>query len=421
MNVLKVNSLSFLHNKEFLIDKDGYFYIDRYYIDGGSYQPCEIVIYNQQFEEISCINYKEASDFMKIMDSQDSFKCFYKTFDDKFIIGTKNNAVFVFDKDGKMISKIIETDKDVFSKLREERQARLIQKKHFASNFYDTRDNKVICITSGYGFGWITERGRYILGISKEPNPSFELEMPFDTIYLNDTYQIYKDYEREPVWVTNMDMANFKNKLNIWNEYHDFFKYKNSMFRQYLDDRNKYYEVINAHKLGNPTGNNSAFKSFLFNMSINQAIDLNETQLLITVFTDGQSKSDYPDKRTPYYFLIIDKLSGEIIRDISPNDTSVYNNNHPYMIVDDRKYDRLIFKTYDYLYFFNNKGEIYEKISLLDKKFSSFRNWSYLGISNHISFFYDHKKNNIYSFELGETLSDIDENIMNAIKTSRKY
>jgi hypothetical protein len=290
-----------------------------------------------------------------------------------------------------------------------------VQKKHFASTFYILKDGRVIVVTNGSGYIYqgVNQDGRFIVGVSKMPKPSFTKTLPFETIYLNDTCLMYDDVEY--VQVPQMDYTN-KHYRNLWTELKEYGEYINKIFPLLLEDKDRYYVEVNNHKLGNTKRDYFSFRPYY---AIKQVVELSNNQLLFSVFNGGSSKSDLPNKNTPYYFFIIDIATGEVIKDVSPNDTSVYKNNIPYIIGEDRVNQRLIYKTHDRLYFMNLQGEITVTINLLDKKYSAFRDWSLLGVQASKVFFFDHNKSYVYSFYIGETTLDVNKAILDAIAFSK--
>lgn len=406
MKYLKTKE-SFLYYNNFAIDRNANIYLmrDTTSIDNEIIEK-EIVVYNSELEEINSFSYKEVFDYLMTTQNQDWFSRFYITHDNLFIIGTKHNRVFVLNFDGQVLNTFYEKDETLIGKLHGQGQF-VAQKNHFAEGFFDTKDNRILTLTYGYGFGGINERGRFIVGLSKEKNPSFLDTEPFATTYIND---IWANLDATtPIWIKNMDTSNVKFP-NLWHELHEYKAYENSLFPLYLKNQEEYFKVLYTHKLSNPSRRYKSCNSHY--LKINQVIDLNENQILATIFTDMQSKSSKPDKNTGYYFIILDKNTGKIIKDISPNDTTVYQN-FPMLIVDDKINQRLIFKTEGNLFFINYLGDIYFQLSLTDRKFAPFRNLSYLGIENGISFFYDNKKNMIYSTVIGGDTSEIEEVILN--------
>jgi hypothetical protein len=408
MKSLKANVL-FTYYNNFTIDKNANIYLERSTVStGNEVAKNEIVVFNSNLEEINSFSYQSVIDYLKTTKNQDSFLRFYVTHDDLFIIGTQQNRVFVLNFEGQLLNSYYEKD---IALIDDFKGSFIAQKNHFAASFFNTQDHKILTLTHGYFYGKINKRGRFIISISKEQNPSFLDKEPFPTRYINDVWSNIGDIP--PVWYKNLDTTNVKFP-NIWHELEDFSIHKKSFFSLINTDIEEYFKKIHAHKLGNPTRN---YKFYLGNLMINQVIELNETQILATIFIDGQSKASKPTVSTCYYFLILDKTTGAIIKDISPNDTTIYKN-HSYLVVDDKINERLIFKTHENLYFINYQGEIYKQLSLKDRKLSRFRNLSYLGIENKISFFYDFKSNKIYSVALGKFNSQIE--ILNFVNDFKK-
>lgn len=403
---------SFLFYNNFAIDRNANIYLmrDAISIDNEIIEK-EIIVYNSELEEINSFSYREVSDYLMTTQNQDCFSRFYVTHDNLFIIGTKQNRVFVLNFDGLVLNTFYEKDETIIGKLHGQGQF-IAQKNHFAEGFFDTKDNKILTLTYGYGFGGINERGRFIIGTSKEKNPSFLGTEPFATIYINDIWHNLNKIT--PIWTKNMDVSNVKHP-NIWHEIDEFKKYEYSLLNLYPNNYKEVSKNLKTHKLANPS------RDYVqtHNLKIHQVIDLNENHILVSIFSDMQSKSSLPDKSTGYYLLILNKNTGEIVKDISPNDTTIYKN-FPMFIVDDKINERLIFKTAENIFLINYLGEIYYQLSLTDRKFAPFRNWSFIGLENGISFFYDNKKNMIYNTVLGKLSSEIEVDILNLINDTKK-
>lgn len=407
MNQIKVNS-HFIDYNNYTIDEAANFYLSKHISLNSSEK--DIVVFNSALEETHTFSYESVYNYLWPPKNQDRISRFHVTKNNLFTISTLQNRVFVLDFKGNLLNCFYEKNEQLIDEFSGNFTA---QRNHFAEGFFSTKDGRTLVLTYGYAFGRINQRGRFIIGISKEENPSFLNSTPFPTLYINDVWGNLNN--AESFYLQNMDTINVKYP-NIWHELDMYTKYEHSIFPLLLKNKEEYYNTLDCHKLGNPSRRHKSCHSYLM---VNQLIDLDQNNILVTIFTDSQSKSHTPDKNTCYYFLIINKHSGEVIKDVSPNDTTIYKN-RPMIVADDKKNNRLIFKTFENLFFVNYLGEIYYQISLVDKRFSVFRGLSYLGLENEVSFFFDNKRQIIYSLKLGTSFYDVEANILDLVSQIKK-
>lgn len=246
MKHLKVTNDLFVHYNNFIVDKGSNIYLTRE-VTNENDELKEIVVFNKELEEINTFSYKAVYDYLKTTRNQDRFTRFYVTHDNLFVIGTKHNRVFLLNQNGEVLNSYYEKDDSLISEFNGKFEA---QKNHFAEGFFDTKDNKVLILTYGYGYGGINKRGRFIIGISKDKNPSFLENEPFATEYINDVWG--NSDETPPIYPKNMDTSNLKHP-NIWHEISDFKIYEQSIFPLLIKNQEEYYKTLDSHKLGNST------------------------------------------------------------------------------------------------------------------------------------------------------------------------
>lgn len=396
----------FIRRSFFFIDEESNIYLDAFAIRKYEDNPHTLIKFDKHFEQKKTISYNAMMDGLANDIFTPHIHNLFISKDGEYVFTLTNNSVFVIDENGTVLNQY---PKNLSENVNEQ-----TPDMYFAAKFVYCKDGKVLVLTYGNNGAHClpNQRGRFILGLSKDVMPSFKDNLPFPTIYLNDISTDEVFYS-----VPNMNMHN-KQAENISKEMLSYQNFKHEIFQKYfISNNNEYLRIVNNHKLGNSTRHRL---TELYGWTcIKDIIDLNETQLLISMFTDGQSKATHPDKNTAYYLLILDKTTGSIIGDISPNDTSIYKN-PPYKICEDQKYNRIVFKTFENIYFINRHGVVYERISLAERDFSLIRSWSLLGISRGVSFFYDSKTEALYSFEMGEAYEDIAFNTLNALKEVKK-
>lgn len=392
------------------IDREATIYLDGRSLHAAQDNPPdvdEIVVLDRHLQPVKTVDYRAIFNFITREFWRSPVHSFFVTRSGHYVVSTPGNSVFVLDDTGGIVN---QRPRQVGA----ERDPTRLPGDFFAANFFFLRDDRVAVLT--YGF---PQRGRYILTISRDSNPSFLDELPFPTRYLNDVYSdaVYNlNLDLSPV--PDMDMTN-AGKDNIRTEYTKFNQLAHQLFHQHPttdpDWHTKYEQAISSHKLRVPHGG----MFFLSAPCIKQVIDLNPAQLLITLFPDRESRSAQVDKGSPYYLLLIDKASGETIRDVSPGDTSMAKN-PPFWLGNDERFDRVVLKTYDNLFFIDRTGHLYETISLADRAFSLFRSWSLLGIAQGIWFLYDSRNNRLLAIELGESAETIRQNIRYAIRRAKQ-
>ena len=252
----------------------------------------------------------------------------------------------------------------------------LAQKTNFAAHFFIEKKGKLYLLTNGSDLGRTNSRGRFIAGLSTEKFSGFGAE-PFASNFLTDVWNFDTfryDKPQTNVYPPNMDLTSFT-----------------------MDAVRKKIEITNP--------------------MIFQIIDLNEAECIVSVFTDWRSKSAYGDIDTPYYFFKVNKRNGEIGEDISPKDNRIYKNGE-YLIVDDTENKRLIFKTLEFVYFYDYTGKIIEAIELATNKLAQLKKLRLIGKSDLLTYFYDAEKMDVLGIAIGKTK---DEFILNVNVALKKY
>lgn len=337
-----------------------------------------IIIYNQSLELTGKISLSEVDQNLREIHNNNlpnEFPRFLFLDGENFVVSTNYNRCYVLDTNGKILTILTSEENNELQ---------------FFSSFFRTNDGRIICITKGKKY-----RDRYILGISKEKSPSFLSEFPFETSYLQDcwTYnELVKGNEHKELFPKNMNLNNHgKHDVLI-----DFVKNREEKMKENWDL-------------------NLGFRSQPYNIQLLQAIELSNDRILVSAFTDSEDKSAYPDKHTLFYFFIIDVNTGQILDEIAPYDTSIYKNTN-YLIVEDKKNDRFLFKSEKAVYQISRDGILTPLISLEDRSFSKFRALNLIGNTGTYTYFhYRHASSyHIYemiAIELGSTTDEMLENI----------
>ena len=133
-----------------------------------------------------------------------------------------------------------------------------VQNSNLAGHFFKEKGGRIYLLTQGQGSYKYNRRDRYIISLSENSFEGIKEQAP-DSIYLADVWE----NEINGFWIPEMKFVGNKNKLN-----------------KRID---------------------------LYDPMIFQVIDLNQENCLVSIFTDSRSKSAYPDKYTPYYFIILNK------------------------------------------------------------------------------------------------------------------
>lgn len=346
----------------------------------------DLIIYNKSLEAIDKISLSEVDQNLREVHSNNlpnEFPRFLFLDGENFIVCTNYNRCYAINSQGKILNIIGSNETDDL---------------HFFSSFFKIKDGRIICLTKGG-----KHRDRNVLGISKEKSPSF-LSKAFETIYLQDTWtnnELVKGNEKKELFPENMDIKNHGQ--------HDFL----------LDTvKTREDEIKENWDL------NLGFRSQPQNVQLLQVFELSNNRILVSAFTDSESRSAYPDKHTLFYFFILDMQTGQVLDDIAPYDTSIYKNVN-YLIVEDKKNDRFLFKSEKAIYQISRDGKLTTLLSLEKPNFSKFRSLNLIGNSGDYTYFhYRHKSEyEIYemvAIELGNSTDEMIENIKSFTKEWKK-
>ncbi|MCH2231907.1 MAG: hypothetical protein MK105_16345 [Crocinitomicaceae bacterium] len=276
---------------------------------------------------------------------------------DQLIVSTVNNRNYIFENDtlkfvyghnGKKLE--IKKREDIFA-----------QTQNLASSFFQANDNRLYFLTNGTDKGRTNERDRYIVGLSNDRILRFEQEAFLSTFC-----------------------------IDLW-------------------DRTDKVPPLNM-KVQNYIAGKLERSIELTFPRIFQVVDLNEEYFLISIFSDNLSKAATPDKNTPYYFLKIEKKTGNVARNIAPKDMSVYKGSAHYRIIKDSENELLQFKTNDYLHLIKYSGVIQDSINLKTEKLSKLRNLVLLNKVDNITYFFNISSSEVIGIELGNTKDEIINN-----------
>jgi hypothetical protein len=244
----------------------------------------------------------------------------------------------------------------------------------FFSSFFKTESGELLCITKGKGY-----RNRYILGITKEKSPSLLSSAHLETRYLQDCWthnEVIEGNENKELFPNGMDMNGIKGRQTLLS---------------FIENR--------ENKIKESWDLNLGFRTCPDNLQLLQAFELTNNRILVSAFTDSESKSAYPDKHTLYYFFVIDKTSGEVLDEIAPYDTTIYKNVN-YLIVEDRENERFLFKSEDTVYQISKEGKLSTILSLEGSHFAKFRKLNLIGNTGKYTYFHYRHKSDYNLFEM---------------------
>ncbi|MCG8576847.1 MAG: hypothetical protein MI810_18345 [Flavobacteriales bacterium] len=346
-----------------------------------------LVVYNPSLERINTIPLLEVDDHIRKihndnMPNENPRFLFLQGGD--IIITTDYNRCYTINPKGEIINFLGTEEKNDLN---------------FFSSFFPISNGQILCLTKG-----AKNRNRYILAISKEMSPTFLSESYFETSYLQDcwTYNgLIEGNENKELFPLEMELTNETNNCKLLT---------------FIKEREK--ELINNWDL------NLGFRSIPSNLQLLQAFELSNNQILLSAYTDAESKSDYPDKHTLYFFFVLSKSTGEVLDEIAPYDTSVYKNTD-YLIIEDQANNRFLFKSEKALYEISKNGVLSQLISLEGRQYAKFRQLNLVGNIGEYTYFHYRDKSDYNNYEmlaikLGKSANEINENILEFSKNWQK-
>ena len=262
---------------------------------------------------------------------------------------------------------------EILNKYPKEGLLKYVPNKNYLINFYPQANGQVILVYDGNWNGCI-------IGVTQNSITSFLEVEHFDSNYLNDTINFIEKFFI-PAGL-NLDDRNSSASLG-------------TLFKKREED---YYKDPNRGE----------FIKHLSYPRIQDVVELDKDRIMISLYTNAVNKSNQPDKNTPYYFMIMDKKTGAILKEIELPDRSIYKKIFKSKIV---KYqaDKLLFKTHDNVYVFDSNLEIIETIALTRSQ-AKFKRMGIIGRSEERIYFQDAVNGVILNFPFdGNLLEDINE------------
>ncbi|MCH2235104.1 MAG: hypothetical protein MK078_12700 [Crocinitomicaceae bacterium] len=338
-----------------------------------------LVVYNPSLERINTIPLVEMDDHIRkihnISMPNENPRFLFLQGDD-IIITTDYNRCYTINPKGEIINFLGTEEKNDHN---------------FFSSFFRISSGEVICITKGK-----KDRNRYILAISMEALPSFHSTSEFETSYLQDCWiynELIEGNENKELFPNKMKFLNGEDKIKLL-----------TFIEQRENDLKDSWDL------------NLGSRFIPNNLQLLQAFELSNNRILLSAFTDSESKSSYPDKHTLYFFFILDKFTGEVLDEIAPYDTSIYKNVN-YLIAEDKINSRFLFKSEKALYQISKDGVLSQLISLKGRNYAKFRKLNLVGNTGEHTYFHYRNKSDYNNYEmlaikLGNSASEINENIL---------
>ena len=245
-----------------------------------------------------------------------------------------------------------------------------------AGHLFEEKEGRIFLLSQGNPFGKFNRRDRYIVSLSEEKFKGFDSAI-IPSFYLADVWKNLLGKEGE-------------------NDLHHGIWIPGMKFRTARNDLQKRVE--------------------LYDPMIFQVLDLDKNNCLLSIFTDSRSKSAYPNKYTPYYFIILNKQDGSIVNIIKPRDASVYKDDYHYLLVDDKKNNRFLFKTYNFLYSYDYMGNLLFTLDLSENKLSRFKKLRLIGMAKEMLYCYHPQKEKVIGIVVPADLELLIGHIKEAIK-----
>ena len=256
------------------------------------------------------------------------------------------------------------------------------QQEQYARHFQQLEDGRVLLLTHKGFHG-------NVAAISAAINP-FD-SFPFPSKYLIDTLLFDNDtYAKVPLLDTSL-----RDKEHTMG---------NLLFQRRINYR---------HAQGTP------FIHHASTHQIYQILEIDEKTLLALVMTNAKSKSNSPNKNMPYYLFLIDRATGQIKKEWSPDDRSVYKHNIRGRLVK-LSDGRILLKTFNNIFVLDQHLEILSTISLEERSFSGLRKLSFLGIFADTIFLADHDKGYFVSYPFSENLEEDCKQLLKDLRKAKK-